>query len=128
MRLLGIDYGRRKIGLALSTDKLAEPYSVIRYVKFEEGIRRVGQVVKVEQVEKVIVGISEGKIAEETRDFGKALRGATGVKVVYQDETLTTQNAQELSLQAGLKRNKRKKLEDAYAATLILQSYLDSHP
>jgi len=120
MRLLGIDYGRRKIGLAISEGKLAEPWKVIKVNNFEEAVIKVLQVLQVLQVDKVIVGISENKMAEESKKFAKRIGAETF------DETLSTHDAQRVSIEAGMKRKKRKGMEDAYAATLILQGYLDS--
>lgn len=129
MRILGIDYGRKKIGLAVGDNEanLAEPLEVVRFVSFEEALRRLAQIVKVEQVGQVVIGISEGEIAEESKEFGKKLEEKLRVSVTFQDETLTTQEAQELSIKAGIKRKKRKVMEDAYSAALILQTYLDSY-
>lgn len=132
MRLLGIDYGRKKIGLAFgdSITRLSQPHSVIRFESEEEGLKRVlsffAKASQDKKVSKVVIGISEGKMAEETKNFGKKLEKQLGIPVVFQDETLTTQEAQELSIKAGIKRKKRRELEDAYSATLILQAYLDS--
>ena len=126
MRILAIDYGRAKIGLATSTGSLAEPLKVIRFESKEEANREVAKVVEVEKVEKVVIGVSEGKMAEETREFGKQLGERLRMTVVFQDETLSSKDAQRLSIEAGIKRKKRKSLEDAYSAALILQSYLDS--
>lgn len=127
MRILGIDYGRKKIGLAIgdTESKLAEPLGIIRYKILEEVLKKLEQVVRTEQAEQVIIGISEGKMADETKEFGKLLKEKFKILVVYQDETLTTLEAQNLSIKAGIRRKKRKELEDAYAATILLQDYLD---
>jgi len=128
MRILGIDYGRKKIGLAFgdSDSRLAEPLKTLRY----KDIRNLGEVLKkLTQklgVQRIVIGVSEGKMEEETKDFGKKLEKILKIGVVFQDETLTTREAQELSILARIKRKKRKKEEDSYAASLILQSYLDS--
>ena len=128
MNILGIDYGVRKIGLAVgdTESKFAEPLMVVRYKEEEKALERVGQVAQVERVEKVIVGISEGRSAENTREFGRKLARELEMPVEYYDETLSTHEAQELSKQAGMKRKKRKSMEDAFAATLMLQNYLES--
>ncbi|OGM19660.1 hypothetical protein A2686_00280 [Candidatus Woesebacteria bacterium RIFCSPHIGHO2_01_FULL_38_10] len=126
MRILGVDYGRKKIGLALASTRIAEPFKVIRYRDYEEAIEKLRQVVQVEKVEKFVLGISEGKMAEETRKFARRIEEKLKIPIVFQDETLTTRRSQELSIEAGIKRKKRKALEDAYSATLILQSFLDS--
>ena len=125
MNILGIDYGKKKIGLAIASTMLAEAYDVVRYETIEEAIEKIKKVVQVEQVEKVVIGISEGKMAEETKKFVIRLRGEIGKPIVFQDETLSTQTAQTLSREAGINRKKRRQLEDAYSAALILQEYLD---
>lgn len=128
MRILAIDYGRKKIGLAVgdTETKSAEPLKILRYQdikRLSEEIKKITQNLK---VEKVVVGISEGEMARETRKFGEMLREKLKIPVTFQDETLTTQEAQELSIKAGIKRKKRRMLEDAYSAALILQAYLDA--
>ena len=125
MKILGIDYGRKKMGLSFATGKLAEPYKVIRIQKEEDAILKIGDIVKEEGVELVVVGISEGAMGEETRSFGKRLSGRLGIKVEFWDETLSTQDSQALSIEAGLSRKKRRGLEDAFAAAVMLQSYLE---
>lgn len=124
-KVLGIDYGKKKIGLAIAEGPLAEPLRVIRFESEKEAFKKTEQVVQVEQVERVVIGVSEGKMGQESRKFGGKLRDKLEVPVVFQDETLTTHEAQEFSRKAGIKRKKRKALEDAYSAALILQSYLD---
>jgi putative Holliday junction resolvase len=128
MKLLGIDYGRRKIGLALGdTDtKFAEPLIVIRFESEDELLKKVGRVIQEEQVKEIVMGVSEGMMAQETKEFGKTLAAKLGTPIIYQDETLTTHEAQSLSIKAGINRKKRKLMEDAYSATLILQAYLDN--
>ena len=125
MRILGIDYGRKKIGLAIAEGPLAEPYGVIRFNSEKEALKKVEQVVQVEQVKKVVVGVSEGKMGRESEKFSLNLSQRSKIPVVTIDESLTSQEAQKLSIEAGIRRRKRKGLEDAYAATLILQSFLD---
>lgn len=125
MKILGIDYGRKKMGLAVAVGKLAEPYKVIRIEKKEDAIAKIGQIVRQEAVDEIVVGISEGAMGEESKSFGETLSSRLGTKVEFWDETLSTQDSQILSREAGLSRKKRKGLEDAFAATLVLQSYLE---
>lgn len=126
MRLLGIDYGRAKVGLAVSEGILAEPLSVIRYEDEKELFENIRAIADKERIDKMVVGVSEGKSAEEARSFGDKLR-SMGVEVAFFDETLSTVSAQELSREAGIGRKKRKALEDAFAASVMLQSFLDSN-
>jgi len=127
-RILGIDYGRKKIGLALGDTKVrfAEPWRVLRYQDINVLNTEIKKVVEDMEIGKIIIGISEGKMAEETNEFGKKLEEKIGIPVIFQDETLTTLDAQRLSIEGKIKRKKRRGLEDAYSATLILQDYLDS--
>lgn len=125
MKYLGIDYGRKKIGLAVSEGMIAEPLKVVRFGKKEVALAKIEQIVKTESIEKVIIGVSEGKMGEETREFTKLLKEKISAEVFFQDETLSTQSAQELSLTANIKRRKRREMEDAYSAAIILQAYID---
>lgn len=126
MKYLGIDYGRKKIGLAVSEGMIAEPLKVVRFEKKEVALAKIEQIVKTESIEKVIIGVSEGKMGEETREFTKLLKEKISAEVFFQDETLSTQSAQELSLTANIKRRKRREMEDAYSAAIILQAYIDN--
>jgi putative Holliday junction resolvase len=125
MKILGIDYGRKKIGLALSGGSLAEPIKVLKIKTIDEGVEKVAKVIQKYDVEKLIVGVSEGKMAEEAKAFGEKVGFLTKKPFVFEDETLSTTDAQALAIEAGIKRKKRKDMEDAYSASIILQSYLD---
>lgn len=126
MTILGIDWGEVKLGLALSAGKLAEPYEVIRYSDIKILKEALAEIIKKENVDKIVVGVSEGRSEEAARGFGGEIEDL-GVEVVFFDETLSTLSAQELSRQAGIGRKKRKALEDAFSASVMLQSFLDSH-
>ncbi|MBN1169360.1 Holliday junction resolvase RuvX [Candidatus Woesebacteria bacterium] len=127
MKYLGIDYGKRKIGLAISTEeKLATPYSVLKVSSEGKAIEKIRRILDEENLDRIVLGISEGKVAVETKDFASKLEKSLDIKVLFYDETLTTKDAQEMSIEAGIKRKKRRNMEDAYSATLILQGYLDS--
>jgi putative Holliday junction resolvase len=125
MKILGIDYGRKKIGLAFAESLLAEPLKVLRYEDIKVLSEEIAKLVNELGIEKIVVGVSEGTIAKEIRTFGKLLGNRLNIPIVYQDETLTTNDAQALAIKAGIKRKKRKEMEDAFAASLILQDYLD---
>lgn len=128
MKTLGIDYGRSKVGLALGVGIFAEPFKVIRYKDIKQLVLQVLQVIQVEQVEKVIVGVSEGEMGEESKKFASQLAVHRSLFTVdLFDETLTSKDAQRLSMEAGIPQKKRHEMEDAYAAALMLQNYLDSN-
>jgi putative Holliday junction resolvase len=133
MKILGIDYGTRKVGLALAesdrslkTFSLAEPYKVLFVNSQEEMVEKISSLIKKDQVGKVVVGISEGKMARETKTFSKKLKDKVDIPVVFQDETMSSKEAEILSIQANIRRKKRRRLKDAYSAVVILQNYLDS--
>ncbi len=120
MKYLGIDYGKRKIGLAVSDGNLAEPLKVIRYKDIKLLVQKLKQIIKLEKIEKIVVGVSENQIAEESKKFANMLKAET------YDETLSSHDAIEMSIQSGMSRKKRKEKEDAFAASIMLQNYLDS--
>lgn len=126
MQILGIDYGRRKIGLALSGGKLAQPLKVVRIKSIDESVQEVNKTVEKYGVEKLVIGVSEGEMAQEAKAFGEKVGFLTKKPFVFQDETLSTSEAQALAIEAGMKRKKRKSMEDAFSAAVILQSYLDN--
>jgi len=131
MRILGIDYGQRKIGVSVGDveSKFAEPLEVLRFVDEEKVLEKIFQVAQIERVTKIVVGISEGKTAEATKEFIVKLKrklAQADIKVEEWDETLSTKMAQNLSRESGMKRKKRKLMEDAFAATFMLQGYLES--
>ncbi len=125
MILLGIDYGVKKIGLALAEEGLAEPILVIK--TDNRAVTRIGQFCQKEKVEKIVIGMPSGKLVSPIRIFGRKLGSETGLKVVYQDETLTSREALDKMREAGKSRRYRKDKEDAAAAAIILQNFIDRH-
>lgn len=119
MKYLGIDFGKKKIGLALAEAGLAEPYQIIENGKWELEIKKICEE---EKIEKIIIGISEGHSEMIAKDFGEKLKVITSLPVEYFDETLTTHDALVKMKEAKSKRQD----EDAISAAIILQNYLDS--
>lgn len=111
--ILGVDYGLKNIGLAISEGEIAEPYETIRIKDKKEGIKEIEKRIKKMGVTKIIVGISEGKSKDRAIGFGKKLRTVLGLPVEFIDETLST-------YEAGLKAHSK-------AAAIILQRYLDEN-
>lgn len=125
MNILGIDYGRKKVGLAISNGSLAEPLRVIKYSDLNNLKENLKIIISEEKIEKIIVGISEGEMAKESKLFSLNLSKTLDIPVETYDETLSTHDAQKLSIQSGMSRKKRHEMEDAFAATVVLQSYID---
>jgi len=127
MKILGIDYGRKKIGLALLEETIATPWKVLHVKDFGDALEKVKSACAEASADKVVVGISEGEMGEESKKFALAISHQSLAIVETFDETLSTHRAQELSREAKVARKKRRNLEDAYAAAVMLQSYLDTY-
>lgn len=130
-RYLGIDYGSKRVGLAIS-DGLGLTARPLEVVPRKELLRRVREVVDEFGVGCLVVGIptglsgGEGRSAERARELGDELGKDLALRVVYVDERFTTRIAEETLLGAGVKRRKRRDTVDKVAAAIILQGYLDS--
>lgn len=117
MKTLGIDFGQRKIGLSIADGPLAEPFGV---VKTKNWPKKLSEVCQKEKVERLVVGISEGEMAEEQKAFAKRLEEVLTLPVFLVDETLTSKEAIVKMRKLGKRGN-----EDKFAATLLLQRFLD---
>lgn len=122
MTILGIDYGRKKVGIALSVNGFAEPYSVIHFKNNEYLMNQIKNIAEKEKPGRIVVGISEGEMEVESRNFSKSLD--LGIEVETFDETLTSYDANQLSINMGIGQKRRHEMEDAFAAAIMLQNYL----
>ena len=122
--LLGIDYGRSYIGVALATTPLAEPLMILD--NDEKVLAHIKQAISLNQIDTIVVGISEAAMAQETREFAEKLTPAISTPIVFHDETLTSHEASLKIMHA--KRSTRSDRQDAFQATVMLQDYLDTHP
>ena len=137
MRIMALDVGERRIGVALS-DALgitAQPLMTYNRAKDnrKEDIAGLWELIKKHEVEKLVVGLPKnmnntlGFKAEEVQNFIKALVAVEDIPVEWVDERLTTVSAERTLLEADVSRKKRKDVIDKMAAVLILQTYLESH-
>ncbi len=134
MRILGIDYGDARIGLALSDvlEVLASPLKTLKSVTMRKDIDNLAAIAKNNDAGLIVLGLplmldgTEGERASKTRALGRNLEKVSGVKVVYQDERLTSVEAEEILKNNNVRREKQKDVIDTVAAQIILQSYLDS--
>ncbi len=118
MKKIGLDVGDVRIGIAVS-DMLGI------CANSRESYRRVNDDVDIQYFIKLAREDTEGKRVEVTREFAAKLAEKSGLPVEFQDERLSTVSAERVLLEADMSRNKRKKVIDAVAACIILQSYLD---
>ncbi len=133
MRILGIDYGTKKIGLAISDDTktIAMPLKVINYD--DNAFEAIKKIVKEHEIERIVIGLpitlsgNKGKRALETEEFVDKLKSVLDVEIVEWDERLSTRFSERVLNKANVKgRKNKKKVIDKIAATFILQGYLDS--
>lgn len=132
-RVLGVDWGERRLGLALSdeTRTVASPYAVERCRSDKERIRAISRHVSEKNVGLVVLGIplslsgEEGPTGRAVRRFSELLQKQLDVPLHLWDERLTTGSAQRALIEAGIRRSRRKELVDKVAASVMLQSYLD---
>jgi len=135
MRILGVDLGERRIGIAAS-DLLgvtAQPVGVLEAKSEAEDIARVRERAEERRAGKIVIGLplnmdgSEGAAARKARRFAAALEREAGLEVELWDERLTTVEAERMLIAANQRRARRRQVRDRVAAALILQSYLDAH-
>ena len=135
MRILGLDVGDRRIGVAMSDPMgiLASALAVIERKSDGAHFETIVDWVKENGVERIVVGLprlmdgSIGTQAEKTRGFVEQLKQLTDVPIETSDERLSTSVADQLMRDAGKNRKQIKEMRDAAAAALILQWYLDEH-
>ena len=119
MVLLGIDYGQRRIGLALSVNSIIETRGWLDWGKEKEGaLDKIKEVCQKEGVDKVVVGISGGKMGQEAEKFGKSLIKMLKLPLEFVDESLTSWQAEKM---VGWQDKGR---VDSVSAALILERYL----
>jgi putative Holliday junction resolvase len=133
MRILGLDLGEKRIGVALSDPLqiIASAFTVVERTTDEAAIRQIIDLGRENEVERIVVGMprsldgSLGKQAQAVQSFVDLLKEHTQLPVVAWDERLSTVAADRTMLEIGMKRDKRKKRRDSLAAAFILQGYLD---
>ena len=137
MRIMGLDYGSRTVGVAVSdalglTAQGVETVTREEENKLRKTLRRIEELAREYEVERIVLGYpkhmnkSLGDRAEKTEAFKEMLERRLGLPVVLWDERLTTVAAERILMESGVRRENRKEVIDKVAAGLILQGYLDS--
>ncbi len=137
MRIMGLDFGSKTVGVAVSDSLLitAQGLEIIQRKeenKLRRTLARIEELIEEYEVEEIVLGLplnmnaTEGVRVELTREFQEKLERRTGLPVILWDERLTTVAADKIMMERGVRRERRKDYVDKIAAALILQGYLDS--
>lgn len=136
-RIIGLDVGDKRIGISLSDPLRITAQGIESYTRQdteEKDIAHIAEFIKKNDVEFIVCGLPKnmngtiGPQAEKVMAFAEKLSEATGLRIEYSDERLTTVLVERTLIEADMSRNKRRKVVDKLAAVTILQGYLDSHP
>lgn len=133
MRILAIDHGSKRIGIAVSDElkMIAQPLEYILAEPADKFMVRLQELIRHKEVELILVGMprnmdgSYGPAAQKVQEFVAVLKGLVGVPIKTWDERLTSAQANRVLIQGNVRRDKRKEKVDAMAAAILLQSYLD---
>ena len=136
MRILGLDFGSKTVGGAVSDGLLLTAQGVETIERKDENklrktCARIEELIAEYEITEIVLGLpknmnnTEGERVEKTKAFGEMLERRTGLPVHYWDERLTTVAAEQILMESGVRRENRKAVIDKVAAGLILQGYLD---
>ncbi len=133
MRILALDHGSKRIGVAVSdeTKTIAQPLEYIPAEPFADFLARLKQLLIAKEIDLVLIGLprnmdgSYGPAAQKVEAFVAVLRSAVTIPVKTWDERLTSSQANKILIQGGVRREKRREKVDKMAAAILLQSYLD---
>ncbi|MBS7200789.1 Holliday junction resolvase RuvX [butyrate-producing bacterium] len=136
MRILGLDFGSKTVGVAVSDGLLLTAQGVETIERKDENklrktCARIEELIAEYEITEIVLGLpknmnnTEGERVEKTKAFGEMLERRTGLPVHYWDERLTTVAAEQILIESGVRRENRKAVIDKVAAGLILQGYLD---
>ena len=135
MRILGLDFGSKTVGVAVSDGLLLTAQGVETIERKDENklrktCARIEELIAEYEITEIVLGLpknmnnTEGERVEKTKAFGEMLERRTGLPVHYWDERLTTVAAEQILMESGVRRENRKAVIDKVAAGLILQGYL----
>jgi putative Holliday junction resolvase len=134
MRILALDHGTRRVGVAVSDEMhlIAQPLEYITPEPFADFLTRLKEILREKEIGLIVIGLprnmdgSYGPAALKVQEFAAALKDAVTIPLQLWDERLTTSQAQKYLIQGGVRRDQRKEKVDKTAAAILLQSYLDS--
>lgn len=127
MNYLGIDLGRKTLGIAYSEGNLATPQKTLKIKNFQKTLEEISLFCKELSIDKIIIGYVEEKKGFFEKFAQNLMKLNPKIQVILWDETLSTRQARQSMIKLQVSKTKRGKKEHEFAASLILQSYLDSH-
>src|SRR5271156_2384480 len=134
MPIVGVDFGRKRIGLAITDGKVAYPLATMERRSLKHDLEAIRSRLAERAVSLIVVGLplnmdgTEGPSARAARAFAEHLRSATGLQVEMFDERLTSFEAEDRLREASASRTSKKAARDAVAAAIILEGWLESQP
>lgn len=137
MRIMGLDYGTKTVGVAISDALLLTAQGIETIERKEENklrrtCARIEELIREYDVDRIVLGLPKhmnndiGERAEKSIEFGEMLKKRTGLEVIMWDERMTTVSAERVLIESDVRRENRKKYVDKIAAVFILQGYLDA--
>ena len=132
MRYLGLDLGTKTLGVAITdkTGTISSPCETIKFSNISEAIDKVLNIIKDKEIDEIALGLpknmdnSLGFASQRSLDFKKELESKTDIKINLVDERLSTMEAESYLIGEGMRREKRKKVIDAVAASVILDTFI----
>lgn len=132
MNRLALDIGKARIGIAISHSWLASNYQTLYTKTWTKDTNQIAEIIKKEAIEEVIVGLplnmdgTESEMCIYAKNFCEMLKSKILAKIIFVDERLSSISAEEIMHSSNVKTSKKKGLIDQIAATVILQTYIDS--
>ncbi len=133
LKFLGIDYGTKRIGLAINIVSLVEPLSVIdnkidlsHPIVDDEALVQIAKICEEKKIDKIVLGLSEALMAQKIKLFYSLLQEKLKLPIVLVDETLSSYEVGRRMKEAGFKLKKRQGPIDHYSAALILEDFLET--
>ncbi|MDA3798274.1 MAG: Holliday junction resolvase RuvX [Kiritimatiellae bacterium] len=135
MKLLGIDYGIRRLGIAISDPlgMLATPFRTVNTFSDEQSLQEICNLIEETKAEKLVIGLplnmdgTEGPMVLKVREFIEKLKLKTDLPIEFSDERLSSSLVERTLIEADMSREKRKNVRDKLAAQVILQGYIDAN-
>lgn len=123
MKYLGLDWGLKRVGVAISLGELADPLATIHINSLKMGVEKIREIIKENEIDQVVIGKPEGETGKMVEKALEAFK-KEGINILETDETLSTKDAKRLMVDLGIGKKDRED-DNAFSAAYILQRFLD---